>query len=162
MVNGMQCRFFHFSGFNPAFPEVLTRHMISGESCSPAILRLLEGYTNLLLDAGYQESRHWPYAWQTFDNGVTIPDIARNVYRDLGADVERFGHPFDTGRAGNFFQWLREIEPDEDHPDHRVRQRFDVQRVFPDLRGSGYEAFARWTELSGASEHGIPDAFRLR
>jgi hypothetical protein len=170
MVNGLPCRFFHFSGFSPASPTLLTRHIASSESSSPSILQLLEHYANLLLEAGYEESRQWPYAWQTFDNGVRIPDIARNEYRDLGADVGRFGNPFDTSRAGSFFEWLREIEPDEDHPDHRVsriwdavyRHRTDVQRAFPDHRGAGYEGFARWTELSGAAEHGIPGAFRIR
>lgn len=170
MVNETPCRFFHFSGFSPDRSEVLTRHKIEGEFSSPAILELLERYTDLLLDAGYEESRQWPYAWQTFDNGVTIPDIARNEYRDLGAEVERFGDPFDTGRPGNFFEWLRAIAPHGSHSAHHVsriwdavyRQRTDVQRAFPDHSGAGYEGFARWTELSGASEHGIPDAFRIR
>lgn len=169
LVNGMPCRFFHFSGFNPGSPGILTRHVTTGDSGTPATLRLLDFYSSMLLAAGYEESRGWPYAWQSFDNGVSIPDIARTIYRDMGASVERFGDPFRADGVDSFFEWLRDDEAGEGPSGHRIsriwdavyRCRTDVQRAFPDHRGSGYAGFARWTELSGAREHGIPLEFRM-
>lgn len=170
MVGGAPCRFFHFSGFSPDSPDILTRHMTHRDPLSPAVLRLLEQYSRMLLASGYSESKHWPYAWQHFDNGVRIPEIARSEYRDLGAAAaDRFGDPFDPSESRSFFEWLRTVEPDERNPHHRVsriwdavyRRRRDVQRAFPDHHGAHHDAFVRWTELSGVREHGIADAFRL-
>lgn len=162
MVDEGPCRFFHFSGFSPEAPRVLTRHPNSVPLCADLEI-LLQRYAELLLKAGFIESKQWTYAWQTFDNGVPIPDVAREEYRKFGREVDRFGDPFSTDHPQSFYEWLRET-PDEKSGISRIwdavyRHRVDVQRAFPDHHGSNLEAFLQWTRLSGAREHGITEAF---
>lgn len=163
MVNEGPCRFFHFSGFSPEAPRVLTRHEHS-VPLSADLEILLQRYADLLLEAGFIESKRWPYAWQTFDNGVPIPEIAREEYRRLGREVNHFGNPFSTDHPGSFYEWLRETPQETGGSINRIwdavyRRRLDVQQAFPDHRGSNLAAFLQWTRLSGAREHGIAKEF---
>jgi hypothetical protein len=63
LIDGQPLRFFHFSGFNPLRPQLLTRvanrFVAAGH---PALEPLCEEYAALLLDAGYAEYIGLDYA----------------------------------------------------------------------------------------------------
>jgi len=107
-VDGRPCRFFHFSGFDPDNPIAVTRYSsrLNLSNVGPAA-ELFRRYRRLLEAAGYHETKTWPYAYGSFDNGVLVSNAARRAYRELGEATGRFGNPFETAPPHSFFHWLR-------------------------------------------------------
>lgn len=168
-AEGRPCSLFRFSGFDPARPGAVSRYSerLQAADLGPAA-ELFTRFAERLERAGYLETKCWPYACGRFDNGVPIPDVAREVYRELGDSVEAFGDPFQAGGERSFFRWLHEpvegsagTRPAVTHLWHGVyARRPDVQAAFPDLLGRDRAAFLDWAAAYGAHEHAIPDAFR--
>lgn len=171
LVNGQPCRFFRFSGFNPDQPQAVTRYSprLTLANVGPATT-LFQRYRSLLEAAGYYQTKAWPYAYGRFDNGVPIPDLARQLYRELGDAAESFGDPFQATPPHSYFRWLNEPSPDLPKGCQTVnrlwqavyQRRPDVQRAFPDLFGADHRTFLDWTEQSGLKEHGIPAEFLVK
>ncbi|HEX9941024.1 MAG TPA: hypothetical protein VGG03_03330 [Thermoanaerobaculia bacterium] len=168
LVDGQPCRLFRFSGFDPEEPQAATKHSrrLTMANLGPAAA-VFARYLSLLAAAGYHETRSWPYAYGCFDNGVAVPDVARQIYRELGEAVEAFGDPFRAAGSHSYFHWLNQPVDDPPDPSRTVsrlwqavyRQRPDVERAFPDLLGADRDGFLAWTASSGAREHGIPEPF---
>jgi glycosyltransferase involved in cell wall biosynthesis len=98
-VNGQPLRFYHFSGFNPAEPSMLSKHQ-RGRRLSDIgdARKLVEDYLVLLREAGFESSRASPYAFGTFRDGTPVPDAARIAYRNSSglqsaAGADPFAHP---------------------------------------------------------------------
>ena len=102
-----RCRFFHFSGFEPDHPQNVTRYArhLTVASIGPAE-SLFARYADLLLAEGFFACRMWPYGYAAFDNGVSIPEAARQLYRELDAAVDQFGDPFQASGSHSYFGWL--------------------------------------------------------
>lgn len=158
LVNGQPAVFFHFSGYDPARPERLSKSVPDvGLAHSGAIGPILQGYRERLLAHGDWECRAWPYSFDFFDNGARIPLVARFLYRHLAPDERRFGSPFVTGPEGSFFQWLDEAVDQPSEGPRRLnrlwygvfRQRPDVQRAFPDVFGADRERYLAWAARAG-------------
>jgi glycosyltransferase involved in cell wall biosynthesis len=99
LVNGQPLRFFHFSGFNPAVPEMVSRHddRLRLTDVGDA-RRLIDDYDRALRAAGYESFRGAPYPFALFADGTPIPDVARSVYRNSvalqsAAGSDPFEHP---------------------------------------------------------------------
>jgi len=98
-VNGQPLRFFHFSGFSPAFPRVVSRHApaISMRGVGDAA-RLFDDYARALQTSGFDASHKSPYPYGTFDDGSRVSDAARFAYRTSALLQEKcgddpFAHP---------------------------------------------------------------------
>lgn len=164
-VDGEVCRFFRFSGFNPDEPLAVTRYSsrVRMADLGPAA-HIFARYHQLLSAARYGETKTWRYAYDYFDNGVPIPDVARELYHGLGDDVGRFGDPFATTAADSFFRWLTQSPATgAGAPDRLPRlwraiyeRRPDVRSAYPDPSGSDRDGFRAWIRNSAPSEHGIP------
>jgi len=98
-VNGQPLRFFHFSGYDPAAPEKVSKHdprqRVADLGDAAA---LFDGYGRALREAGYKSFRNAPYSYGVFADGTRIPDSARVEYRqsiDLqrAAGTDPFEHP---------------------------------------------------------------------
>jgi hypothetical protein len=168
LVDGLPAGFVHFSGIDPEQPNRLSRYTqrVALETLGP-VRALFERYVSQLAEAGYHVSRNWGYAFDSFDNGIPIPDIARRLYRDLGDEVDSFGDPFQTSPSHSYFNWLNQpVDPSPDQSRRVTRlweavyQRSrDLQRKYPDIYGTHRDAFLDWTAQFGHREHGIPHAF---
>lgn len=167
-IGSTDVRFFHFSGFEPDKPAVVTRYssrLAMSEAGSAATL--FERYVALLAREGHNTTKHWPYAFDCFDNGVSIPRAARNLYRQFDDEkAAAFGDPFCTSCPRSYFAWLNErVRPDQ--PDCAVtrlwdavyRSRPDVQSAYPDHLGADRLGFLTWIVTSGLREHQIGEAF---
>jgi len=85
-VNGQPLRFFHFSGLDPERPELVSTHDDTlrigqiGEARA-----LIEAYVAELRAAGYESSRHAPYAFGVFRDGTPVTPAVRGAYRNSRA-----------------------------------------------------------------------------
>jgi glycosyltransferase involved in cell wall biosynthesis len=115
-VNGAPLRLFHFTGFKPDAPHLLSAHMGGRPrirlSAVPDVAKLCREYADLLLLNGYGAS-DGSYAWDFLTDGTPIEPIARRRYRqDLLAN-ERAGGPappapFDPSTERAFSAWMVE------------------------------------------------------
>jgi hypothetical protein len=121
---------------------------------------LFARYLALLEKAGYHETKTWPYAYDYFDNGAPIPDLARELYRNLGDAVKRFGDPFRTAASESFFHWLKGAPGMMGNLGRAIYERRpDLQNAFPDPDGVDREGLKAWMRNYGAAEHQIPPEF---
>jgi hypothetical protein len=162
-VDGVAARFFHFSGFRPGDRQ-LSRYAdhVSPDETGDAE-RVYNEYEQRLLDADHCGTRWWPYAFDTFDNGVRIAPAVRRMYRELGSRADAFGDPFSTAPSNSFFRWLRSPAPGSPAISRFWRRvyesRPDLQAAFPDLRTG--DDFRGWTRAFGRTELEVDDAFLL-
>ncbi len=149
-VNNTALRFFHFSGFDPNCPNIISkyqdRHILSsiGDAAE-----LFSCYANLLFENGYQEYRQLPYSFSTFDNGIFIAEIIRKIYRNL-PNPKDFGNPFDTTQPNNFLQFLI-TEKENLIPllTEIYNSRVDLQIILPDVVGKDKNNFISWIFKEG-------------
>jgi hypothetical protein len=163
-VDDRVCRLFRFSGFDVDHPHAATRYSarLRVEDLGDAAL-IFERYRQALFDQGAQETATWPYAYARFDNGVDIPDVARQVYASQ-ENVTGFGDPFAYEGAHSYYSWLTSPAGSLDGPSrlwYEVHQcRPDLQAAFPDPLGRERNAFLDWAARTGVTEHNIPVGLR--
>jgi glycosyltransferase involved in cell wall biosynthesis len=81
-VNGQALRFFHFSGFDPALPHLVSKHGALKVADAGDARKLIEDYALALRAAGYESFKNAPYALGVFADGAPVPDAARIAYRN--------------------------------------------------------------------------------
>lgn len=92
MVNGQPLRFFHFSGFIPSTPRMVSRHQFGLKIADVGdAAPLFEDYAAALRAAGYETYRKAPYAWNRFTDGTRVSYAARVAYRNSAALQEACG-----------------------------------------------------------------------
>lgn len=104
-VNGQSLIFFHFSGYDPSCPDMISRPHGKG----PVSLQGRPEYQELYRD--YRE--RWlinqgpndfnTYAFSKFDNGVRIYSYQRRLYRKLSENGFKYVDPFSTGPQTYYF-----------------------------------------------------------
>jgi glycosyltransferase involved in cell wall biosynthesis len=94
-INGGPLYFFHFSGFDPNKPWIVSKHQTRFDMKTIGDTRkLYSQYRDLLIGKGWEETSGWPYGHDYFSNGVKIPLSARQYYWSLGPDVAHLRSPF--------------------------------------------------------------------
>ncbi len=85
-VNDLPLRFFHFSGFAPDKPHLLSRHSLPAPrillSEHPSVKALCDAYAKELFAHGYETVSQRPYGLGVLSNGLTIDRRMRRIYRD--------------------------------------------------------------------------------
>ena len=163
-VNGEPLAFFHFSGVEPDRPESVSRHQNRFRLGDLGDLRqLFERYIGLLRAAGMAETRRWPYAFASFDNGVAIPNLVREHYLSLGEERSRFGDPFATDGEGSYWHWMNGADGRRTPP-YLSRLLFylwerecELQLAYPDPRGADLGRLAEWITEHGKQTFVLPD-----
>jgi glycosyltransferase involved in cell wall biosynthesis len=172
LARGEPLRFFHFSGFDPHKPYVLSKHQGDEPRVllheHPAIAALCTDYAGRLFAEGYDEHRRCPYGWSTLADGARLDKRLRRAYRQGLVNADRFGDApppdgFDPKTIGQLYDWLSQ-------PDERRRiaprmprylweiyaDRSDVRREYPHP-GSVHEAlFKGWLRHFGVNEVVVP------
>ncbi len=158
LVNGEPLRFFHFSGFDPRHPGVLSKHQNRIDvSASPLLSELCRVYAERLLDHGFAEAASWPYGWDELPNGVRLDRVARLLYREA-CDNERLkSSVFGRSGAKRFVNYLTEV-PQGSGVSRYAKglrdSRPDLREAFPDVEGRNAAAFKHWL-LESADSLGI-------
>jgi len=129
LARGLPLRCFHFSGFSPHEPRVLSRHTAPAPrarpDADPVLARLCEEYATALLAAGYDEATAAPYAYDVAADGRPITRTDRRVARAAMIAARATGtrspvpDPFTPLGAKAFREWQASLFPGQqaDEPD---------------------------------------------
>lgn len=163
-IDGASLRFFHFSGYSPDSPHLLSKHQLGQPrvllSEHPAVRMLCDWYRGQLLAHGW-DGRSQSYGWGRLGDGTALDPRMRRLYRAALLESEAAGtdeppSPFVDGGA-DFLTWLRAPV----HPPLRpVVSRYltDVWRTTPGFRAAsnvlvreGAVRYIEWLRAHGHS-----------
>ena len=165
--------FFHFSGYSPLEPHILTKYQGPRPwvllSENGALKRICDEYRLKLFAAGFEAAQRDRYGWGRLSrSGALYDDRMRRLYADAltnheegeGIDHEP-PNPFDD--EDRFLGWLNEsLAPPGAMPVSRYlealyQERTDIAERFPDLRwSSNGEKFMEWVRSDGRNEEQLP------
>ena len=158
-VDGRPLAFFHFSGFDPDHPLVLSRYQNRVDVLAdPVLEQLLAEYAGEVNAEGHSVSRKWPYSYGALGDGTTVDDTVREMYDEFADEQSgEVPSPFTLEGVHAFAQWLNAQAPDAPAGISRAlarvyRDRPDLQLAYPDLSGPGRESLMRWVEEYGRRE----------
>ncbi len=173
LVNGVPLALFHYSGFDPARPERLSRHADEGPAVEP-LATMLASYAREVFAKGEEAAQTWTYTHGFFSDGQAIPEPLRAVFRD--EPVGRFPDPFDVSGDASFRRFAtRESGPpplastpvavaeatvawDELAPAVRVlvESREDVRRAYETSDGRlRWPGLLGWLRNDGVGTYGL-------
>ena len=168
-VDGKPLRFFHYSGFDPEKPYLLSKFLgpepqilLSEE---PNLARICAEYAEKLFAAGYREAKAHRYAYGTLPNGVPVTARMRLLYSEALTRAERGGgveppNPFGADPE-RFIDFLNQPA----HPSAPGMTRYladlharrpDLREAFPDPRWVDGERFLRWAWTTGHHNEQLP------
>lgn len=166
---GKPLRFFHFSGFRPERPWLLSTHFADKPrvllSEYPQVAKLCKDYRAKMLAAGYGDRlESVPYGLATLSDGTRLSASVRRMFRDAWVESERTGKPappspFDADGEAEFLRWAAEPDDDEQRDAGSTRwamalwhSRVDLQRAFPEPLGADLDGYRLWCATSGIAE----------
>jgi glycosyltransferase involved in cell wall biosynthesis len=168
-VSGSPLRWFHFDGYSPDRPQMLSADLerprvLLGDQ--PGLARLCDEHGARLRAAGYDAapaaSRYAP-----LPDGKEIDARMRRMYLYVLHDARARGEAeppsaFAVGGADAFVAWLTEpVAPPPEPLVSRYLTRVwqedeSIQKVFPSLAGEGAEEYLGWVRTGGRDDHDIP------
>jgi FkbM family methyltransferase len=171
-AGGKPLRFFHFSGYRPEKPWLLSHHTplrprvrLSDE---PVLRALCDEYGALLREAGYGETlESIRYGFAALPDGMRLTPTMRRMFRDAWITAEKKGRPLPPAAFGEsaeaFVKWLG--EPADDQPAESASRlaaavwaaRTDLRAAFPQPFGRDAEPFRTWCRTSGRTEENLPE-----
>lgn len=163
-AGGDDLLFFHFSGFDPEAPRIVSRHQnrIHAEPGS-LLAELVHGYAVALREADADGVSRTLYRFGFFSNGVPFTRFCRRMLRDLPNLLDRFPAPRDADGPGSFFTWLCEpISPAGGGIafTRYVRQLYAatpaLRARFADSDGRDSASWRKWLQ---DPSNGVPAAF---
>jgi glycosyltransferase involved in cell wall biosynthesis len=167
-VNGQPLSFFHFSGFKPENPHLLSSHQSTNPrtrlSENSALARLCGEYAEKLAIAGYAQLKKLPYGWEKALGGLRVTMPMRLAYRSALRKHEDTGAPAPPSAFSDpmaFIAWLNEPLHPRRCPEitryfwaiHAARP--DLRAAFPNLLNHG--AYYEWLRNHGRYEIPIPN-----
>jgi glycosyltransferase involved in cell wall biosynthesis len=168
-VNGSPLKFFHFSGYSPDAPHLLSKHQ--GEqprvllSEHPAVARICREYRSALLENGYSKMITADYELARMANGIPLDRSVRTVYRRRLDEAERNGgpmppDPFEAEGAEQLVESLNQTGPGTPTLSFYLSTLFAVRPElhahFPDPQGRDFDPFMAWAR-SGNVHHRLTD-----
>ena len=170
-VNDKPLRFFHFSGFAPEKPHLLSRHALPHPrillSEYSTVRGICNSYAKELLHHGHRSLSRKAYRLGVLRNGLPIDRRMRWIYREalLAFEQGRGEEPPEAnGDPDALVRWLN--EPIVLSPFGNVSrylysiysERADLRAAFRDLRGADSGTYLDWVREYGVEEAKIPDA----
>ena len=159
-VNGRPLRFFHYSGFDPRRPDLLSKHQdrIRLED-EPGVRELCASYAKRLLGNDFEAAQSWTYGYNLLPGGTPLDPAVRLGYRHAveGGDLPH--SPLTERGARELLRWLA-VDSGEGTPNRYLlalrESRPDLQAAFPDLHGEDALRYVVWASTFGRAEVPIP------
>jgi glycosyltransferase involved in cell wall biosynthesis len=163
-------RFFHFSGFSPRTPHLLSKHQLASPrirlSDAPLLADLCSRYAAALKEAGFADCDALPYGFATTATGLPLDARARRtLLRTYVEDEARegnasFPNPFSPAGADDVVQRLLRPSPHASAVPAYLgeiwSERADLRVAFPHIDSTDAERFLDWVRTQGVREHQIP------
>ncbi|HEV7766870.1 MAG TPA: glycosyltransferase [Thermoanaerobaculia bacterium] len=170
LVNGQPLRFFHYSGFSPRAPYLLSKHQRESPrirlSDTPLLAEVCERYAAAVEEAGFAECSALPYGFTATAGGLPLDARARKALRstylqdEAAEDTSSFPNPFSAEGADDVIQRLMRPSPHAPGVPVWLREiwfeRADLRIAFPQIESVDAERFLDWVRIQGVHEHDIP------
>lgn len=156
-VDGVPLAFYHFSGFDPEQPDVLSRHQTRVRiGAGSALERICRQYATELEAAGYAETKGWPYTFGLLPSGAPYSPLLRGLYAAAVQEGEVYGSPFTAAGERQLLRWISAQAPGGPTGVSRVlaevyRTRPDLQQAYTNL-DQDPSGLLRWAEEAGVVE----------
>lgn len=170
-VDGRPLVFFHFSGYDPARPELLSRYQGPDPRIRldehPDLRAICDDYGARLGERGHADLRRQAYGLDRLPGGLVLEPRMRRLYRRALMGAEAAGaplppNPFTDGEAA-FVGWLTSPAGDPDGlADLSVygaaawAEEPGVRAAFPAIPGPDAPRLLDWLEGGGAESLGMP------
>jgi len=168
LVDGSELRFFHFSGFRPEKPWVLSKYVSDNPrvviSDSEILRELCADYAKLINESTLKYNKSVEYGYSKFDSGKKIPSSLRRLYREDCIKASKDGADFKPPTNWQLWATGKSIESGNLS---RILfslwcSRPDLQRRYPDATGSEANELQKWARTHGVSEGVIdPDLIEV-
>lgn len=161
-VDGQPLTFFHFSGFDPDEPGVLSKHQnrLDVGRRSP-LASILGDYATKVQAAGHARLRTCKPPAIEFAGGIALDPIARVAFREAQRRGLKFRDLRTTG-IGTFYNWLtstvsRDLQAAGSPPLSRYLMtlydlRSDVRQTYPDVFGADRIGYLEWVRQQAVAE----------
>lgn len=167
--NGATLRFYHFSGFNPDVPHLLSKHQGPNPrvllSEQPAAQELCRRYAVKLRSQGHG-AMSGKYGYSALPDGTPIDFVMRRLFRRAVIQAERAGTPIPPAPFGwdGMVDWLNTPAPEAPRLTRYLfglhQERADLQRVFPAPFGAEADAYLHWVAYDQWAVRSIPACLR--
>jgi glycosyltransferase involved in cell wall biosynthesis/GT2 family glycosyltransferase len=169
LVNGRPLRFFHYSGFSPRTPHLLSKHQHASPrirlSETPILADLCRRYAESLEDAGFAACDALHYGFATTATQLPLDARARRVLRRTYVEDEAkegatsFPNPFSRAGAADVLQRLLRPSPHAPAVPAYLgeiwSERADLRVAFHHIQSVDAERFLDWVRTQGVREHQI-------
>jgi glycosyltransferase involved in cell wall biosynthesis len=164
-VNGRPLAFFHYSGFDPAQPKILSRHQDRIDvTADPVLGRLLNRYAARLMAEGHDRARAWPYGYGALGDGTPVDAAVRILCADYAEEVDaETPSPFTAAGARRFKQWVAAQAPGAPAGVSRglvavSQRRGDLWSSYTSAAGIDGPGLLAWAREYGPSEEPVVSA----
>jgi glycosyltransferase involved in cell wall biosynthesis len=167
LVNSEPLRFFHFSGYRPESPWLLSKYVADRPrvlmSEHPTVRRLCDEYAARLHEQGFAGGTGTAYRFNRLNDGTLVNTMMRRAYRAAVVQAELAGQPYppvpfvadDADVLGWFTQQVSESSWVNRVVHSLWQSRSDLQLAFPDPLGADQAALLAWCLTSGVREAGL-------
>ncbi|MEO6502048.1 MAG: glycosyltransferase family 4 protein [Jatrophihabitantaceae bacterium] len=169
-VNSQPLRFFHFSGYSPDTPWILSKYVADRPrvllSEHPTVRRLCDEYAATLRQEGFDRSLGTPYRFGRLNDGTAVSPMMRRAYRSAVVEAELAGNPYPpapfNGDDAEVLAWFSAPVAEGSWVNRLVQSlwqsRSDLQLAFPDIFGADQAPLLAWCLTSGVREAGLSAA----
>ena len=156
-------RFFHFSGFDPNSPELLSKYSFNRPrlllSEQPVIRMLCRQYSEEVHAQDFDGASSLRYWWTDLPNGVRLSPFTRRVLRELYVEAEEAGTEMpptltEKGGVSALMSWLLGHTDDGEprFPNAMLRTRPALAASMAQPWGIDAKAFAHWLRTAAPHE----------
>lgn len=164
-VNDQPLKFFHFSGFRPDKPWILSKYVsdkpritVSG---NVVLAKICNEYAKKSELNGWTLETSIQYGFSNFENGKKIPSSLRRLYREDCISASKQGDVMVPPR--DWQQWATQKSYDSGNISRILlsvwKSRPDLKNRFPDATGKDAQEFLNWARKHGVAEGVIDNDF---
>lgn len=164
-VNEVELRFFHFSGYRPDKPWILSKYVSDKPriviSDNPILEELCSQYGDKAISHGWESELSIEYGYQNFENGKFIPSSLRRLYREDCIKSQKMDEVLSPPVSWN--DWACERSIDSGNLSRILfsiwKSRPDLKQRFPDATGTEANDLLAWAKNHGIAERVIDKEF---
>ena len=162
-ANQKPLKFFHFSGYRPEKPWILSKYVSDKPriviSQNTLLTKLCKDYGEKAINQGWSSEFAITYGFKNFDSGKAIPSSLRRLYREDCIKAFRNGQILEPPTDWQIWATTRSVDSGNLS---RIlfslwKSRPDLKRRYPDATGTEAAELQLWAKMHGVQE-GVIDS----